>query len=185
MKITATFAMLAWAILLHPSASALADDAKKIDCSGTDFKFDMPGYTAKCYDLSDATTLVGGETSGDKAWELYAYSDADETMIDVIDNRSLGNTSTYIVRVALNVDVDSYFSIIDKHWGPESTASGFTVAEFDGGPKNHQAAECIGFHRGVNRRGPGYARVVVGFACSTASRRKTYDLLTHLTAPGS
>jgi hypothetical protein len=184
MKITATFAVLAWAILLHPSAAALADDSKTIDCGDTSLKFDAPSYTTKCYDWSDSTVMVDSVLAARKLLELVAYSDTDETFVDVIDNRDLGGI--YLLRRTLDADIEGYFNNISvKNWHPGSSGSGFEIAEFDGGPKNGEAMDCVGFRRGVTPRGPGFGRIVVGIACSSAGRRKDYDAIAHLKAPGA
>lgn len=183
MKITATFAVFAWAILLHPPAAALADDSKTIDCGDTSFKFDAPDYTTKCYDWSDSTMMVQSVLAARKLLELVAYSDTDEAFVDVIDNRDLGGI--YLVRRTMEGDIEGYFNnISEKNWGPASSTSGFEVAEFDGGPKDRDVMECVAFRRGVVPRDAGFGRIVVGIACSSAGRRKDYDAIAHLKAPG-
>ncbi|HVO01587.1 MAG TPA: hypothetical protein VMT54_05260 [Candidatus Cybelea sp.] len=175
--------LLAACILALMAGTARADDKEKtIDCGETDLKIESSGYTSKCYDLSDATLNVDTTFAARKTYELFAVSDADLTLIDVIDNRDLGNI--YLLRRGLDTDIGSYFNVAVANWKATSGASGFEAAEFDGGPKNRQPLQCVAFRRPVTLRGPGYGRVVVGVACAAGNRKQAYDAIAHLQAPG-
>ena len=160
------------------------DQKQKVDCKETDLGFSAPGYTVTCTDLGKATMDVDGTFGARKTDKLEADSDADQTFLVVIDNRPIGQF--YLRRASLENDVESYFNGgTFKEWAPGTAVAGFEVKEFVGESDEGSPMDCVGFRHQGARRYDGIARLVVGLACSTRGRARSYEALKHLDAPGS
>jgi hypothetical protein len=186
MRIAMAIAAVAVAAGCWFGAAARAGDiSEDIDCSDTDFKFNVEGYTLKCHEYRNDTMEVSGYMAAHKEYALFAYSDPDQAFIDVIDNRAIGDR-VYLMRRSLESDVEGYFGKLKfTDWSAAQTSTAFDTSEFDGGPQDLPQMECIGFRRPVEVHDQGFGRIVVGVACSANGRKHAYDLLTHLTAPGA
>src|SRR5581483_4267126 len=109
---------------------------------------------------------VDGYMAAHKELALFAYSDADQAFIDVIDNRAIGDR-IWLTRRSLEADVEGYFSKRKfTNWSAAQSPTAFDTSEFDGGPPDLPQMECIGFRRTVVLHGQGLGRIVVGVACS-------------------
>jgi len=175
-------AMLAAVIVAFGTTTGNADEGKKIDCKETPFEFDAPGYEVGCKDWSQDSINVSGGTIAVRIFNLHAFSRADSTFIDVMDDRILGSTRVFYHKTSLEGDVDRYYSGSFTGWADEEDVGDFTVkrvtADFkDGSDK----LDCLAFRRLGARRFEGIGGMTVGLACSEQGRDHALAALKHLT----
>jgi hypothetical protein len=163
------------------AAAAPADEGKKIDCSETSFKFDAAGYEVDCKDASQDSIDVSGGTISVKIYNLHAWSQADATFLDVINDHILGSTRIFYRKTSLESDISRYYGADFKGWADEEDVGDFTVkrvtADFKDGS---DPMDCLAFRQLGARRFEGVSGMTVGLVCSMSGRDKAMDALKHL-----
>ena len=170
---------------LTAGAAQAEEKGVKIDCGDIDVHLNAADFDVSCKDFSD---VVAASSLGRlKAELLTAISDKKGQFVAVWDIRTLGNT--YIPRGGLEDDARDFFpdEKFDE-WRTVEPAADFEIAQYANRRGGSSEEECIAFRRQMTRRSgggvSGFARMVLGFACTVESRNDLYDTLKQIDAPG-
>jgi hypothetical protein len=179
-KCLAAAAMLA----ILPVAAAQADEGTKMDCADLDVKVPISDFQVECTDFSG---VVSASSLGRlKAERLTAISEKQGQFIAVWDIRTLG--ATYIPRGGLEDDVRTFFDEEMGEWKSAAPVADFELAQYVNRRAGGNEEECIAFRRQMQRRSgggvSGFARMVLGIACTVNARDELLETLKQIEAPG-
>ena len=167
------------------AGAAGADEGTKVDCGDLDMALKSPDFEVTCKDYS---SVVAASSLGRlKAELLSGISEKQEQFIAIFDIRTLGNT--YLERRGLEEEIKDFFSdeTLDE-WKATEPVAGFELAQYVNRRSGGNEEECIAFRRQMTRRSgggvSGFARMVLGFGCTTSSRDALIETLKQLDAPG-
>jgi hypothetical protein len=182
MKCLVAAAVLA---VLSAAAAPAEEEAPKIDCADIDVHIKAADFEATCKDYS---SVVAASSLGRLKAELFtAISQKQNQFVAVWDIRTLG--ATYLPRSGLEDDIHSFFSDekLDE-WKAAEPIAGFELAQYVNRRNGGTEEECIAFRRLMQRRSgggeSGFARMVLGFGCTTEARDTLIETLKQLDAPG-
>jgi hypothetical protein len=164
----------AMAILVCCGAgTALADEAKKIDCSATDMKFEAPGFTVSCKDYSRSSVSTGETLAASNSYSLFAVSEADLTFLDAFSDRVLG--SVYYSRQSMQSDLEDYYKGKFTKWARQDDIGDYEIGNVTASFGDDEPMECVAFRKLGARRYEGVNGVTVGVACSDNGRDKALE----------
>ena len=135
----------------------------------------------------DPQALAASSLGRLKAELFTAISEKQGQFVAVWDIRTLG--ATYLPPSGLEDDVRDFFSDEElDEWRATGPVAGFEAAQYVNRRNGGNEEECIAFRRQMTRRSgggvSGFARMVLGFACTVNAREELIETLKQLDAPG-
>ncbi|HVO01588.1 MAG TPA: hypothetical protein VMT54_05265 [Candidatus Cybelea sp.] len=173
--------LLAGAVLAFGiSAAQGGDNGKEVACSDTPFKFDVPGFTTKCKDYSEATMNTVTPSSA-RIMNLNAFSQSEVTFLDVVDNHILGTSRVFYHKRSFESDMAQYYSGASfSDWAVDSAIGGYEVERVSASFDKQQPMQCVAFRKLGTPRYSGVTGLTIGLACSALGRDHAYAALKHL-----
>ena len=157
------------------AGTALADEAKKVDCSSTDMQFEAPGFTVSCKDYSRSSVSTGETLAASNSYSLFAVSEADLTFLDVFSDHIVG--TAYYTRRSIEADLADYYKGKFSDWATQEDIGDYEIRNVAATFEDDEPMDCIAFRKLGVRRYEGVNGVTIGIACSDSGRSKALDVV--------
>jgi len=156
------------------SVAAQADKGKEIQCGETSFTFTAPDFKISCKDYSRSTVSTGQSLSASKSYSLYAYSEREQTFLDVFSDYIVGAT-VYYSRRSMEADLEGNYTARFSDWATLDDIGNYELKNVTATFDNEDPMECVAFRKLGARRWEGVNGLTVGLACSDKGGDKALE----------